>query len=390
MVRDNMIRTILVDDESLALIYLERMLKDFSNIQIIATFTDPVEAVHSVSKLKPELVFLDIDMPGLHGMQAAEQIQQRLPNCEIVFATAYNQYAIEAFELSALDYLLKPIQKQRLKKTIDRLEKRKYDSSPKEMEVHSVNVIRSFHMLQFEKSGQKPQTLRWRTSKSEELFAYLLHHRKGFVSKEALSDILWPDVDSKKAMTSLYTTIYLIRKTLNEAKIPVTITNVGGHSGYSLELDDYKIDADIWEEALQKLEPIDSQNVAEHQKWLDYYTGDYFGEHNYIWAENERQRLCWLWRNHAVQLIEYYSNQSMLTESIAVYQRMIDIQPLNESNYWQLMKYYSRLDESEAIDICYRQLSRTLQEELDEEVSEELQKWYHDWKANRKESQPVK
>lgn len=385
-----MIRTILVDDESLALIYLEQLLKEFANIQIVAAFTDPIEAVQSVSELNPELIFLDIDMPGMHGMQAADQIQQQLPDCEIVFVTAYNQYALEAFEISALDYVLKPIQKNRLKKTIDRLQRRRTQTLPPQDEQSSESVIRCLHMLQFEKTGEKAQSLRWRTSKSEELFSYLLHHRKGFVSKEALSDILWPDVDSKKAMTSLYTTIYLIRKTLSEAAIPVTISNVGGHSGYALELDHYKIDVDIWEEALQKLEPIDGDNVLEHQKWLDYYNGDYFGEHYYVWAENERQRLSWLWRNHAGQLAEYYSKQSMLTEAIAVYQKIIDIQPLNETNYWQLMKFYDKLGESEAIEVCYRQLRRTLQEELDEDVTEELQEWYEAWKAGRKENQVMK
>ncbi len=379
-----MIRAILVDDEPLALIYLEQLLQDFDAISIAASFHDPAEAVESVSDIKPDLVFLDIDMPGMHGMQAAVLIQEQLPDVEIVFVTAYNQYAIEAYEISAIDYILKPIQKNRLSKTVDRLTKIKLQAAKHEDSKSDEKYIHCLHLLQFEQNNEKPHSLRWRTTKSEELFSYLLHHRKGFVNKETLSDILWPDVDSKKAMTSLYTTIYLIRKTLSEAGIPITISNMGGHSGYALELDGYLVDADVWEEAISHLQPPDEDNIAEYQKWLDYYMGDYFGEHYYVWAENERQRLSWLWRNHAVQTAQYYAGESLLTEAIAVYQKMIDVQPLNEANYLQLMKFYDEVGEIDGIETCYRQLKRMLLEELDEEVSEDARQWYEGWKNRLK------
>ncbi|MFD2117364.1 response regulator [Paenibacillus yanchengensis] len=376
-----MIRTILIDDEPLAVLYLQQLLKVFPEIVVLETFTDPAEAIRKAAELKPELVFLDIDMPGMHGLQVADHLNQMLQDCDIVFVTAYNQYALEAFEVSALDYILKPIQSKRLTKTVEKLLRRHNNMMPVQIKSVTDEVIRCLNRLQFEQANGKIHALRWRTSKAEELFAYLLHHRKGFVNKEMISDILWPDVDSKKAMTSLYTTIYLIRKTLSEANIPITISNMGGHSGYALELENYTIDVDIWEEALSKLAPISLSNVDQHQQWLDYYVGDYYADHYYVWAESERQRLGWIWRNHALSLAEFYVTHNLLPEAVSIYQRMIDIQPLSELVYFKIMKLYAKLGQTEAIELYYRQLSRLLRQELDIDVPVEIASWYESWKS---------
>jgi two-component system LytT family response regulator/two-component system response regulator LytT len=112
---------IIVDDEQLACDELSYLLKDFPEVEVIATASNGLEAVDLIRKLEPELVFLDVHMPGLDGIGAVRRLRERdvdLPY--FVFVTAYDQHAVEAFRLEALDYLLKPVDRGRLAETIDR------------------------------------------------------------------------------------------------------------------------------------------------------------------------------------------------------------------------------------------------------------------------------
>jgi two-component system LytT family response regulator/two-component system response regulator LytT len=112
---------IIVDDEQLACEELAWLLKDFPDIDLIATGRNGLDAVSLIEKLEPELVFLDVQMPGMDGLGVVRQLREKqidLPH--IIFSTAFDQYAVEAFRLEAMDYLLKPIDKARLAETIER------------------------------------------------------------------------------------------------------------------------------------------------------------------------------------------------------------------------------------------------------------------------------
>ena len=113
--------TIVVDDEQLACDELSYLLRDFPEIEVIATGSNGLQAVELIQKLEPELVFLDVHMPGLDGMSVVRRLREKdidLPH--FIFVTAYDQYAVEAFRLEAMDYLLKPVEKGRLAETIER------------------------------------------------------------------------------------------------------------------------------------------------------------------------------------------------------------------------------------------------------------------------------
>ncbi|MGH9614203.1 MAG: LytR/AlgR family response regulator transcription factor [Bryobacteraceae bacterium] len=115
------IATILVDDEPLAADELSYLLKEFPEVEVLATGRNGLEAVKLIEDLEPDLVFLDVQMPGLDGLGVIRKLREkkiRLPY--FIMATAYDQYAIEAFRLEAMDYLLKPVERERLAMTIDR------------------------------------------------------------------------------------------------------------------------------------------------------------------------------------------------------------------------------------------------------------------------------
>ncbi len=115
------IRALVVDDERLARDELCFLLESFPDVEVIGQAGNGLEAVSQVERLRPELLFLDIQMPGLDGFQVLRQLANKdtLPSC-VVFVTAYDQYAIQAFEINAVDYLLKPVEKVRLGEAIAR------------------------------------------------------------------------------------------------------------------------------------------------------------------------------------------------------------------------------------------------------------------------------
>lgn len=116
-----MIRVILVDDEKPLLDELEYMLKKYDDIEISAMFTDPEDALENIKCIKPDAVFLDIDMPIISGLNLAHEISHMDKVISVVFITAFNSFAVQAFEVNAVDYVMKPIKKDRLDLTIEKL-----------------------------------------------------------------------------------------------------------------------------------------------------------------------------------------------------------------------------------------------------------------------------
>lgn len=114
-----MFNTLLVDDERLARAELRRLLAPYPQIIIQAEASTAEQALELMQQQTFDLVFLDIQMPGLSGLQLAPHLQT---HCRFVFCTAFEQYALDAFELNALDYLLKPVAPERLERTVQKLE----------------------------------------------------------------------------------------------------------------------------------------------------------------------------------------------------------------------------------------------------------------------------
>lgn len=112
-------KVLIADDEEAGRILIKEYLSDFPNLVLLAEVNNGVDAITEINRFKPDLVFLDIQMPGKTGFEVLGYLEE-IP--QIIFSTAYDQYAIQAFEVHAVDYLLKPYTRDRFKKAIERLE----------------------------------------------------------------------------------------------------------------------------------------------------------------------------------------------------------------------------------------------------------------------------
>lgn len=119
-----MLRAIIVDDEQLSVNRLKRILSESGEIEICHTFLNPMEAYEYVKANPIQLAFLDISMPEIDGMRLSTLLLDLDTSIDVVFVTAYDDYAVQAFDMSALDYLMKPVTAQRMSKTLDKIIRR--------------------------------------------------------------------------------------------------------------------------------------------------------------------------------------------------------------------------------------------------------------------------
>lgn len=312
-------RALLVDEEPLALEQLKRLLQSGADgVEVVEMCSDSYKAVESAIKQRPDVVFLDIHMPGIGGFELAERMQAALPGVEIVFVTADDQCAVKAFELNALDYIIKPVYSDRLRLTVERL-RGKVKENGGRSNITPMPVIHTFNRLRVQLPGQEPRTVPWRTSKAQELFAYLLHHRGKTIQRSVLIELLWPGFEVARATQQLYTAIYHIRKTLKGIGLgTVSISGRGFEAGYRMDVGDVRVDAEEWEKQLNMLGPVDPEHLAEHEEVFRRFEGNYLGDYDYLWAEHERERLRLLWLGHARHLSEFYIKQGRLEKVIQI------------------------------------------------------------------------
>lgn len=149
------LKAIIVDDEKMARVLLEGMLREYCpEVSILEACVDLPTGVKAIRKHKPDLVFLDIEMPGHSGLELLDFFDEQEVNFSIIFTTAYNQYAIQAFKLAAVDYLLKPIESDELIQAVERFKKNQQQKdysilrqnlvpgNPKKIAIPTVNSIK--------------------------------------------------------------------------------------------------------------------------------------------------------------------------------------------------------------------------------------------------------
>ncbi len=230
-----MIRIAAVDDEPHVLERFERMVSEIKELELCGLFETGEQLLAYLKGNLLDAVFIDIEMPGMNGLQLSERILNLQAEINIVFVTAFNQYAVEAFEACALDYILKPLTETRLSKTISRL--RKLQKAVPRSGKPFIQCIGDFEVF------LGGEALPWKNSKAKEILAFLVHKKGVPVNWEKIADAVWPDYDSEKAQTNFHATTYLLRKRLAEAGIPQIIES--GRGNYRIVTD--QVDCDLYQ-----------------------------------------------------------------------------------------------------------------------------------------------
>jgi len=368
------LRTILVDDERLALRHLRHQLSNLEQVEVVGEYTDASDAEEAAGALRPDVAFLDIEMPGMNGIMLAEQLVRQVPELKIVFVTAYDEYAVKAFEMNAMDYVLKPVSRERLRVTVERVAAAR---TPVVNRGRSAGggQLPMLHVLEkLELSDPEPIAIPWRTAKTKELFAYFVLHQDRYLSREGLLDVLWPDLEQRRGFQLLSTTVYLLRRAISEHLPFVELETED--KGYRMRLRGIQLDAGIWEQSIERMMGASAGEIGDHMALIDMYRGDLLAETGYIWAEGERQRLRNLWFRHAMSLAERMVSEQLLSEALKLLVRITESFPYAEDAHFLMMKVFRRTGDHDAVKQRYELLKQLCHDEYDAPPRDEITAWY--------------
>lgn len=352
-----MFYAIAVDDESSALGRFERIASADGRLSIKGKFLYAEDALAFIKEHPVDLAFLDIEMPEMSGLELAERLLEIDPYIKVIFVTAYNQYALDAFRAHAIGYLLKPLDSDEFKEQIDLLSHR-YEQRPAKIPNQLLRV-RCFGQLSVYADKKNTSAIRWKTAKAEELFALLIHYQGRVKSRESLIDTLWPELEHEKSANLFRVTCTYLRTALAEK----------GFSDIMLrESDGYRVNADLINCDLYRLRlssrSILSQGLEELEEISVLYSGEYLEGKPYDWAVGLRTQLESDFKKIQFRLADEYCTRGRREKAMEALERALIVDPYDEESVMRIVNIKLQDGDHSSAIKAYRRYEKILMEEL--------------------------
>ncbi|QHT59377.1 response regulator [Paenibacillus lycopersici] len=347
-----MLTAMIVDDEELSVKRLSRLLLESGEFGECHSFLQPSEAYEFAKTNRIDIAFLDIAMPKMDGMTLSGKLRELDDSIQLVFATGYGDYAVQAFDISALDYLLKPVTAERLNRTLGRIDKKR--SGAPSLRVQLLNELKIYNR------DRQAAPIKLRSPKTEELFAFLLCKRS--VSREEIIETLWTDMETEKALKNLNSTLYYIRQAIDADKIGSVM-----HAGKTeIRMEENGIDCDLYrfERLLKQIrsEPERADQLLRQAEAL--YAGELLKGKTFEWITPIRRRLE---QQYMEQLEAAYrrrlANDRPL-DSLHDLGVILKLDPLREDIHHEVIRLQLELGNRNEALRQYHRLEQLLQQEL--------------------------
>ena len=352
-----MFRVIVVDDEIAALKRFHRVASNSPMISIEGEFLYAEDAMAFVREHTVDVAFLDIEMPEMGGLELAERLMEINPYMKVIFITAYNQYALDAFRTHAIGYLLKPLDSDELTEQIDLLSRR-FTQRPTENPERRL-IVNCFGRFSVSASEGNASVIRWKTAKAEELFALLVHYQGRVKSKDSIIDVLWPELEPKKSVNLFRVTCTYLRTALAEMGFSHLLIR---------ELDGYRINTDLISCDLFSFRPV-AHSVLPHgieklEEASALYSGEYLEGKPYDWASGMRAQLESDYRKIQYCLADAYFCGGFNDMACRALERVLQYDPCEEEAVTRFMRIKFQTGDTTSAIKAYRKYENTLKEEL--------------------------
>ena len=287
-----MIKAMIVEDEWYTLEDIKAMVEATGFIEVCGAYENPLKALEESKEILPQVAFVDIEMPQMNGLTLAEKLLESNPSLHVVFITAYNQYAVQAFDINALDYIMKPIDIERFSKMAEKLKKVAFVTENKKHPL-DIQCFGDFEV----KIDDIP--VKWGRAKAEELFAYLLFNHKRKIHKDVIIEDLWAEYEPPRALVILQTTVYKLRNIFALLKDNVTIEYIG--SKYCLSITECSCDL-FWVENLLAIYSPENKSTYQYiEQACSLVEKGLLTQHGYLWSYAREAQL----NNHFCEILHH-------------------------------------------------------------------------------------
>jgi len=368
-----MLQVIIVDDEKPARDILKVFLEKIDGVSVSGCFCNAAEAIESMKFADPDIAFLDIEMHQTSGLELAKKMRRLNEDIEIVFVTAFDQYALDAFQVNALGYLTKPISQEDVRQAVARIVRCKGTSFVTPSLVTGPRVCCFGKLSVLAANGRFP--IKWRTAKAEELFAYMLQNLEQEVPKWRIAEALWPECHIEKVDIYLHTTIYRMKKALSSVNISFDFKFSNGC--YWMSLRDIFIDFKEFDLILNNFPEISEDSIPNFERIFALYVDGYLEEKSYAWSLAKQKEYADKFNTLAMSMAKYYMARNNAVSAENVLGKLLEKFPFNETAHELLLKsFFSRKDRNSFIE-HYIIVQRIFKEELNLEPNDTMQALYH-------------
>ncbi|WNS46940.1 response regulator [Paenibacillus sp. MMS20-IR301] len=337
---------VIVEDEKPILELMRVVLGRNPYCQIVGAYSSPFEALEACPALQPDIAFLDVEMPRLSGLELAHRINESCEQTRIVFTTAHKEYALEAFNVFAFDYILKPVTPASIQRITDRLLKiTDLPAAPPPKNKVSIRCFGSFEVR-----NSQGLLVRWPTRKTEEFFAYLLCYPNQEADKWQLIDVLWPEMDEERAVHNLHNTVYRLKKLLKEDGLGLDVVKTG--QGYQLEIVTASYDLLEFQDYTPAL-PHAEEDLSRLERLCAMYQGHLFDRKDYLWKhrlEEEYSKRFMSMVQNVVRLCLARKDWERAEQHLSAY---LNLYPFDENINLLLMKVFASSGKRERMHRYY-------------------------------------
>lgn len=368
-----MLRIIAVDDERKALDRFKQILEKDKRVEVLGTFTTAHDALEFIKRNTVDIVFLDIEMPLMSGLELGEILTRENPDIQVVFITAHDQYALDAFQVHATGYLLKPLNKEDVGKQIDHII-RKLNVN-KDIQNSDTFMVKCFGHFVCYPYDNEEEILRWRTSKTEELFALLIHYQGKPMSKEIIIDTLWPELEYRNAANNFRVTCTYLRNAFTQRGIKDILLRE--RDNYRINLKRLRCDAlDFAEIANQFFSQglkIDDMRQAGR-----LYKGAYMENKAYDWLLEARAWFFKAFIKLQNQIADICLIEKKYQEACEAMESILEREPLSEEAVKRLVSIKYEMGDTVSSIGIYGRYKKKLYEEMGIQPSISIQELFEE------------
>lgn len=358
------LRVTVIDDEAPAIEEIKYFLKDYE-ADVISTYMDPQKALENILTDHPDVVFSDMEMPWMNGVELALKIQSILEQVIIIFITAYSQYAIEAFKAHPLDYLLKPISRTAFDHTMQHVRKQfnliwryqdEYEKESVSAQDYMLNCFGKFEIV-----NQDKQIMKFPTRKTKELLSYMICKSGTQIYRDEVIAVFFGEAEFSKALNNYYVTLCRLRSTI--AGFGLGRDKILIKENCSIQIADGVCDFIDFMRFAKENKVVDEACIHQAEKFIERYTGELFSDIDREWTNEAREWLEIQMEELIHKTALYYRKLSMFQEAEKLLEKLIEINPQSVNGYEALLDLYIGMNNKDEYKMTYKKYLKLMKEE---------------------------